>query len=180
MHGRGMGTHGSGARKNNRKSGNRGGKGMAGTGKRADQKKTLITKLYGNDYFGKEGMKSTKPKMNAINLKDIELNLEGYIKKGLAKPVSNGFEIDLSNHKILGEGNIKQKLIIKAMAASKMSREKVAKLGGEIVQLGQNKKFNNKTIQKSHVQISNKAEEVKLSQKLESKTPLRKSKISNK
>jgi large subunit ribosomal protein L15 len=51
MHGRGMGTHGGGARKKRKGSGHRGGIGMAGTGKRADQKKTLILKLYGNNYF---------------------------------------------------------------------------------------------------------------------------------
>jgi len=60
MHGRKMGTHGTGARKNKRKSGNRGGRGLAGTGKRADQKKTLITKLYGHGYFGKQGITSKK------------------------------------------------------------------------------------------------------------------------
>ena len=43
-HGKGMGTHGTGSRKNNRHSGMKGGKGMSGTGKRADHKKTLITK----------------------------------------------------------------------------------------------------------------------------------------
>jgi len=56
MHGHGMGTHGGGARKKRKGSGHRGGKGMAGTGKRADHKKTLITKLYGNKYFGKQGV----------------------------------------------------------------------------------------------------------------------------
>ena len=43
--GLGMGTHGSGARKNKRKSGNKGGCGMSGSGKRADHKKTLVQKL---------------------------------------------------------------------------------------------------------------------------------------
>ena len=57
-HGRNMGTCGSGSRKNKRKSGHKGGVGMAGTGKRADHKKTLITKLYGNKYFGKQGITS--------------------------------------------------------------------------------------------------------------------------
>ena len=50
-----MGTHGTGARKNKRHSGHHGGKGMAGTGKRADTKKPTIINLYGNDYFGKRG-----------------------------------------------------------------------------------------------------------------------------
>ena len=44
--GKNMGTAGHGSRKQHRSSGNKGGTGMAGTGKRADHKKTLITKLY--------------------------------------------------------------------------------------------------------------------------------------
>ena len=59
-HGRKRGTCGTGARKKMKGSGHRGGKGMAGTGKRADQKKTLILKLYGHDYFGKQGITSKK------------------------------------------------------------------------------------------------------------------------
>jgi len=130
MHGRGRGTHGWGERKKHKKSGHRGGKGMAGTGKRADQKKTLITKLYGNKYFGKQGItskKTKKDKRNRINLDAIEKNLEKYWKK-----TQNGFEIDLSDYKILGDGEVKNKLIIKAKEASKSAIEKVEKAGGKI------------------------------------------------
>ena len=48
-------THGYGAKKKHRGSGNKGGKGMAGSGKRADQKKTMILKVFGNEYFGRHG-----------------------------------------------------------------------------------------------------------------------------
>lgn len=136
MHGRGMGTHGWGSRKQHRSSGNRGGRGMSGTGKRADHKKTLITKLYGNKYFGKQGVTSKgtkKDKRKKINLQTIELNLENYEKKGIAKKTSKGFEIDLKGYKILGNGEIKNKLFIKAGEASKPAMEKVKKSGGEIL-----------------------------------------------
>ena len=129
-HGKGMGTHGTGSRKNNRHSGMKGGKGMSGTGKRADHKKTLMTKLYGNKYFGKQGITSRGTKRDTrkrINLKQIELNLEKYGKKK-----GNGFEINLSSYKILGEGEVKNKLIIKAKEASKSAIDKVKKAGGEI------------------------------------------------
>lgn len=131
MHGRKMGTHGWGSRKQHRSSGNRGGKGMAGSGKRADHKKTLITKLYGNAYFGKQGItskKTARDKRNRINLQDIGNNLEKYGKK-----TAKGWEIDLSSYKILGEGEVKEKLIIKALAASQSAIEKVKKAGGEII-----------------------------------------------
>jgi len=141
MHGKGMGTHGWGARKKHKKSGHKGGKGMSGSGKRSDQKKTLVIKLYGHKYFGKQGITSKgtkKDKRDRINLQTIELNLETYIKKGLAKKKDNGFEIDLSSYKILGtgevlQGGVKNKLIIKAKEASKSAIEKVGKKGGEII-----------------------------------------------
>lgn len=128
MYGKGMGTHGGGARKKRKGSGHKGGKGLAGTGKRADHKKTLITKKYGNDYFGKKGItsKGTKrDKRDKINLQQIESNLAKYKdKKG---------EINLENYKILGQGEVKNKLIIKAKEASKSAIEKVEKAGGEII-----------------------------------------------
>jgi len=131
MHGRGMGTHGGGARKKRKGSGHKGGKGMSGSGKRADQKKTLITKLYGSKYFGKQGITSKKTerdKRERINLQQVQENLEKYGKKSGDK-----FEIDLKDYKILGEGKVKNKLIIKAKEASKSAIEKVKKSGGEII-----------------------------------------------
>ncbi len=141
MHGMNMGTHGGGARKKRKGSGHRGGKGMSGSGKRADQKKTLVIKLYGNKYFGKQGITSRGTKRDTrqrINLQQIEMNLEKY-----GKQEKDGWEINLPNYKILGEGEVlqggvphkgaKTKLIIKAKEASMLAREKVKKGGGEII-----------------------------------------------
>ena len=131
MSGQNMGTHGRGARCKARGTGHRGGKGMSGSGKRADHKKTLVTKLYGHGYFGKQGMTSKgtkKDKADRINLQQIELSLEKYgNKKG------NVWEINLSKYKILGTGEVKNKLIITAKNASKSAIEKVKKMGGEII-----------------------------------------------
>lgn len=131
MHGKRMGTHGRGARKKAKGKGHRGGKGMSGSGKRADHKKTLITKKYGNKYFGKQGVtsrKTEKDKRKRINLQDITNNLEKY------KKTSKGYEINLPEYKILGKGDVNQKLIINARKASKSALEKVRKKGGEIIQ----------------------------------------------
>ncbi|MGY4884228.1 MAG: uL15m family ribosomal protein [Nanobdellota archaeon] len=131
MHGRKMGSHGWGARKKHKKSGHRGGTGMAGTGKRGDTKITLITKLYGHDYFGKQGITSRKTKRDTrqrINLQQIEKNLEKYGKK-----TSKGWEINLPEYKILGDGEVKEKLIITALEASKSALKKVQKAGGQII-----------------------------------------------
>jgi large subunit ribosomal protein L15 len=131
MHGRGRGSHGWGERKKHKKKGHRGGKGMSGTGKRADHKKTLVIKLFGNKYFGKQGITSRgteRDKRKRINLGTIENNLATYGKKSGDK-----WEINLSDYKILGTGEVKNKLVIKALEASKSAIEKVKKSGGEII-----------------------------------------------
>jgi len=130
MHGHGRGSHGWGERKKHKKSGHRGGKGMAGSGKRADQKKTLVQKLYGNAYFGKQGITSRGTERDTrqrINIETIEKNLETYGKKEGDKWI-----INLGKYKILGTGVVKNKLVIKALEASKSAIEKVKKAGGEI------------------------------------------------
>jgi large subunit ribosomal protein L15 len=131
MQGRGMGTHGWGFRKSHKKSGHKGGKGMAGTGKRADHKKTLILNLYGNSYFGKQGVTSRgteRDMRQRINLFTIEKNLQTFGKK-----VGDKWEISLENYKILGTGDVKNKLVIKCLEASKSAIEKVKKAGGKII-----------------------------------------------
>lgn len=124
---RGSQTAKRGAKERTRGSGNRGGYGMAGTGKRADQKKTLVLNLYGNDYFGKSKTlrRPVRIKLDSINLRDIVLRLESLKDK-------DGI-INLEGYKILGEGEVKSKLVIKASAASKSALDKVKKAGGEII-----------------------------------------------
>jgi large subunit ribosomal protein L15 len=121
---RGNNTYGHGSRKKWRSSGEKGGHGMSGTGKRADHKKSLIIKLYGNNYFGKQGItsKSTKrKKVLVINLKDI-------IEKFPGKT-----NIELKKYKILGDGELKTKLTITARAFTESAKEKIEKAGGKII-----------------------------------------------
>jgi len=130
MHGRGMGSNGHGSRKNWRKSGHRGGIGMSGTGKRADHKKTLITKLYGNSYFGKKGVTSIGTKRDKrlrINVGDIELHLDKYAKKD-----KEGYTVKLENYKILGKGEVKNKLNVTCLEISDSARKKIEKAGGSV------------------------------------------------
>lgn len=131
MHGKGMGTHGSGARKNKRKSGNKGGTGLSGTGKRADHKKTLMQKLHGHKYFGKQGITSKKTKRDVrqrINIGDIQLNIEKYGKK-----TAKGYEIVMLKYKILGSGEVKDKIFITCFEASKTAIKKIKVAGGEVI-----------------------------------------------
>src|SRR3989344_4401084 len=119
---RGSHTHGRGGKKKARGSGHRGGFGKAGTGKRADQKKTLILNL-DKKYFGKSKTwrKKIPKKTKIINLNQISNLYRG--KK----------EINFGGYKILGTGNIEEKIIIKAASVSKSALDKVKKVGGEII-----------------------------------------------
>lgn len=110
------------AMKKHKGSGNRGGKGMSGSGKRADQRKSYVLK-YLYPYFGQQGhtSKSTERKANnVINLTEIEQKFAGQK------------EIKLEGYKILGEGN-GFKATITATSASKSAIEKMEKAGGKIV-----------------------------------------------
>lgn len=133
---RGSRMHGRSAKKAKGK-GHHGGKGWSGTGKKAGQRKTFIDKFF-SPYFGKSGFtsKPTKQKKeNKINLREIQINLNKYGKKTAA-----GWEVNLDNYKILGDGNVKDKLIIKANAFSKQAREKIEKAGGQAVSKKEEKK----------------------------------------
>lgn len=120
---RGTHTHGRGFKKKARGSGHRGGVGMAGTGKRGDQRKTLVLNLFGNDYFGKDKTLRKKPKikLKSINLRDI---VQKYSSKEAIK---------LKGYKVLGEGDVNTKLTITASAASQSAIDKVKKAGGDII-----------------------------------------------
>ena len=147
MRGKGMGTHGWGARKKHMGSGHRGGFGMAGTGKKGDQKKSLVIKKYGK-YFGRQGIvgRSTKKKVNKVmNLDYIEKNLASLKKKA----DKNGI-IDLSDFKILGRGELKSKITIKVESISASAKEKIEKSGSKVI-LPEKKEKTEKKIEKKEV-----------------------------
>ncbi|MAG07415.1 50S ribosomal protein L15 [Candidatus Pacearchaeota archaeon] len=117
---RGSQTHGTGFMKKARGSGHRGGFGMAGTGKRADHKKSLIVNLK-ERYFGGSAMKAKPKKYKVVNVEDLERLAGG--KK----------EINLEKFKVLGRGEIKVALKVKTNYVSKSAKEKIEKAGGEVI-----------------------------------------------
>ncbi len=135
---RGHKTHGWGAKKKHRGAGNRGGRGMAGSGKRADHKKQTIIKEYGLlNYFGKHGFTSHKPKIkvNAINISYLETKFSTLLKKGLIKQEKDICVIDLKKlgfNKLLSKGIPTKKYKITTKFISKSAKEKIEKAGGEI------------------------------------------------
>lgn len=135
-------THGWGFRQKHKGGhGNSGGSGMAGTGKRADQKKfmgeTIAKKARAKSYFGTSGYTSRsvgkKKKISTINLDDIKNNIL----------VKDSEKIDLKKYKILGRGE-GFKGTIEAKEASPRAIEKMEKAGGKIVLAVKNKEESKK------------------------------------
>ncbi len=135
---RGTRTCGWAMKKHKGGKGNKGGIGMAGTGKRADHKKSWVL-VYSYPYFGKKGTtsKSTERKKNPVlNLDDIEM-MANKTKKNV---------LELKEYKILGNGTIKIKVTIHAKAASKQAMEKIRAAGGEIILEEEKKKEEAKSV----------------------------------
>lgn len=116
---RGSHTHGRGGKKKARGSGHRGGFGMAGSGKRGDQKKTQILKKGMEEYFGK---RATKMRFGSQKLKTLNLERIGDVKDGA----------DFSDYKVVGQLNKNIKVNIIAGAASAGAIKSVEKHGGKI------------------------------------------------
>jgi len=132
---RGRKTCGWGSKKKHRGSGSKGGKGMAGTGKKAGQKITFVNKYFPG-YLGKSGFTSRQRKeKNAINLEDINKKLDTFIKEGVAKKTAEGIELNLPDYKILSKGKLKEKIIVKAKAFSEKAKEKINSNGGKAVEI---------------------------------------------
>ena len=135
---RGSHTHGGGAKKKRRGAGNRGGRGMAGSGKRAGQIKPTILTTFGNEYFGKKGFKRPKKivkKIKPVNVSDLCKKLDDYASRNLIKKDDNKYIInlkDLGYNKLLGTGKVTTQLDIKAPSFSQRAKKKVEDAGGSL------------------------------------------------
>ncbi len=104
---------------------------MAGTGKRGDQRKTLILNLHGNRYF-KRDKSVAKNALPSISIRTIEERLEHFVREKKAKQSGDGYEIDLKTYKIVGSAKPHSKLIINARTASAGAKKAVEAAGGTI------------------------------------------------
>ena len=130
---RGVRQHGYG--KTHRGAGNRGGRGNAGTGKKADQKKPNI---WEEKYFGKTGFVRfrSKKEVKVISLGTLQDKLDTFVKKGLVKDEKGVLIVDLKKAgytKLLGNGQISQKMNIIVPSASKKAVEKLGKVEGGLI-----------------------------------------------
>jgi large subunit ribosomal protein L15 len=133
---RGSKTHGGGSMKKRRGAGNRGGRGMAGSGKKGDAK---VSKTWGTNYFGKSGFKDNKNSTSShgpISIFRLEMNLDNFEKQGLCKKEKDVYNVDLLNtkfNKLVATGKINCKINVKIVSATKTAIEKIKNAGGEVI-----------------------------------------------
>lgn len=153
-----------------RGSGNQGGKGWSGTGKRGDQKNSLVVKLTGgNNYFGKDKTLrrgTTQAKLQAINVGDLEVKAASFTGK-------DGI-VNFTGYKILGEGELTQALKIKASAASKSAIEKIKAAKGTLTLPFENSKKSDKLDKSEKRESPKELKEDKKEEVKESKEELKK------
>jgi len=107
-----------------RGSGNRGGVGKAGHGKRMKQKKMSYI-IDGKVDYGKHGFTSIYKKLKTISV--------GLISEMAEKSTSQKFEYDAKYKKILGTGTVKKAIIVKNYAGiTNKAKDKIVKAGGEV------------------------------------------------
>jgi len=133
---RGSATHGWGEKKHHRNAGSRGGHGMAGTGKRSDNKKTSIWK--NTKYFGRYGFiyHGTSGQINAINIQWLDENADLLVKDGNASKEGNVYVVDLNKlgyNKLLSNGKLTKKFKITVDFASEGAVEKLKEAGSEVI-----------------------------------------------
>jgi len=125
-------THGGGHRKKRRGAGSRGGRGNAGSGKRASHKQRV-------PLVGRSGFvpRRTVKNVNPINLSYFTPFLvEKLVSAGKAVKEGDIYTIDLSKlkyDKLLGTGKVSLKLKLIVNNFSARAEEKIKAAGGEIV-----------------------------------------------
>ena len=130
---RGSKTHGWGSMKKHRGAGNRGGRGLAGTGKRADTRKPSIWKA---KYFGPLGFTPRKKDQKTVNLSYFDASAERLVKQGKAKLEGDTYILDLKQlgfDKLLSKGVVNKRYKIHCDSATPRAIEKVKAKGGEVV-----------------------------------------------
>jgi len=132
---RGKRTYGRGCSKRGRGSGERGGTGMSGGHKH----KWSYVIRYMPDYFGKHGF--TRPaavrgSVRAINVGEIDENLDKFVELGVAKREGDKFVVDVNKlgfDKVLGGGRVTRSLEVTAKSFVDSAKRKLEEAGGKAI-----------------------------------------------
>lgn len=131
---RGSKTHSWGAMKKHRGSGNRGGRGNAGFGKRSDCKKPSVWGI--ENFYGAHGFTPIHRKEGAAcNIEMLEQQYKQLLKKGIIVEEKGAAAINLQAmgaEKLLGKGNPIRKWNIMVKQASESAQAKIHEKGGTV------------------------------------------------
>ncbi len=134
---RGSKTHGCGSMKKRRGAGHRGGRGNAGSGKRADTNKPSVIKK--GIRQGKYGFKKKNSlTVKSVNIGWLDAKLPVLIETNKIEEKSGVYTIDLAKlgyTKLLSGGKTTHKMNITAMSASSKAAEKLKQAGGNLTLL---------------------------------------------
>jgi ribosomal protein L15 len=135
---RGSHTHARGGKKKARGSGHRGGFGMAGSGKRGDQKKTLILKNNLDTYFGKRTTRLTfRPRLKTFNLSRFVDTLPTLLDRKMVIEAKGMYSCTLKEYKLVGALTSPMNVSFTVGAASEDAVASVQKQGGNVTILGE-------------------------------------------
>jgi len=141
---RGSRTHGGGHHRKRSGAGNRGGRGMAGSHKH----KWFHVIKYMPDHFGKRGFNRPQKVVeepNPINVGDLDALADKLLEEGIAEKEDDKIVIDVTDErlkkfggpfdKVLGGGQVKRPLVVKAPQFTDRAVEKLEEAGGEAVEI---------------------------------------------
>lgn len=132
---RGHRTHGYGAGKKHRGKGNKGGKGFAW-----DKHLWVYTLKYEPDHFGKFGFQTPGQKsrrVDTINVGLIDSTIDTLLANKLAEKRGDSYFIDCSKlgiGKVLGGGQVKNRMEVSCASFSEGAKEKLSAAGGKAVE----------------------------------------------
>jgi len=133
---RGCWTHGWGEKKKHRGGGSTGGRGNAGSGKRADSNKPCFWE--DRLYLSKQGFvsRTRTPPTFAINIGRLDQLLKQFVSEKKVEEKNGAYEIDgdkIGFNKLLSTGQTNKKMIIKIDNASPKAVEKIQQAGGQVI-----------------------------------------------
>ncbi len=133
---RGSRTCGGGNPKKRRGAGNRGGRGLAGSGKGKKTKADWV-RINLPDHLGRRGFKRPQ-EMSVrdviINLQELDQKITTYLEKGIAHKKGDLISVDLQKlgiSKVLGKGKVTRKLEVSAPHFSASAVRKIEEKGGK-------------------------------------------------
>jgi large subunit ribosomal protein L15 len=133
---RGSWTHGWGEKKKHRGGGSRGGRGMAGSGKRGDSKKPSL--WADRLYLSKQGFisRSRTIPSTIMNVMDLDAKIDKLVEQKKAENKNGSYTIDAEKagfNKLLGKGKTSKKITITVEKASPQAIEKIEAAGGKVI-----------------------------------------------